>query len=161
MNQLLADWEAESNKVKLFKCKFTRWDYDLTFGPKKNEFLMSERHGIIKFRAPDKGTFKEEEMKIYDGNADKYVDSQEDLDYWVCDGNAVYQFKPKQKILEVTQLPPAMRGKAITEGPLPFIFGAKANTLKQRVLDSRNHAAGTTGQTALVRSLAQIPRTSR
>jgi hypothetical protein len=29
-------------------------------------------------------------------------------------------------------LPPEMRGKAIADGPLPFLFGAKAERLKQR-----------------------------
>jgi TIGR03009 family protein len=74
-------------------------------------------------------------MSIYQVDAKgkgSYVASQEELDHWVCDGKSIYQFKPKQKILEVTELPKEMRGKAITEGPLPFIFGAKAQTLKDR-----------------------------
>lgn len=132
MNQMLVAWERESDKVKLFKCKFTRWDYDMTFGPKKNDYLMSERHGEIKFRAPDAGTFKENSMKLYDAATGKYADSKEALDHWVCDGKAIYQFKPKQKELEIAELPKEMRGKAITDGPLPFIFGAKAQTLHQR-----------------------------
>jgi TIGR03009 family protein len=132
MDLILAAWERESDKVKLFKCAFTRWDYDFTWGPKQNDFLMSERHGTIAYRAPDNGTFKETEMKTYDAAKDKYVESKEALEHWVCDGNAIYQFQPKITTLEVTELPPAMRGKAITEGPLPFLFGAKAATLKQR-----------------------------
>jgi TIGR03009 family protein len=132
MNQILQAWEQQSNLVKLFKCTFTRWDYDMTFGPKDNDFLMSERFGIIKFRAPDQGTFKEEKMNIYDAAEKKYVESHEELDHWVCDGKSIYQFKPKQKTLEITELPVEMRGKAITEGPLPFIFGAKAKTLNDR-----------------------------
>jgi TIGR03009 family protein len=132
MDQLLFAWERESNKVKLFKCAFTRWDYDKTFGPKQNDFLMSERHGEIKFRAPDNGTFKEVSMKMYDPASDKYAESTTGLEHWVCDGKAIYQFKPKVKTLEIAELPPEMRGKAITEGPLPFIFGAKAKTLNER-----------------------------
>lgn len=132
MNQLLVAWERESDKVKSFKCKFTRWDYDFTFGPKKNDFLMSERHGEIKFRAPDSGTFKEVDMKLFNSTSGKYEESTDGLEHWVCDGNSIYAFQPKVKTLEITELPPEMRGKAITEGPLPFIFGAKADTLRQR-----------------------------
>ena len=137
IDQLLDAWEKESNKVESFKCKFTRWDYDRTFGPKDNDFLMAERKGEIKFRAPDKGTFKETSMKVYEPPKDdkshgNYVTSKDGMEHWVCDGNAIYQFKPAQKVLEISELPEAMRGKAITEGPLPFIFGAKANTLRQR-----------------------------
>jgi TIGR03009 family protein len=138
--KLLEAWEQESNKVQSFKCKFTRWDYDKTFGPLKNDFLMSERQGEIKFRAPDKGSIKETSMKVYEPPQDpqnpkdrgKYVDSKDGMEHWVCDGSAIYQFKAKVKTLEVTDLPPHMRGKAITEGPLPFVFGAKAKTLKER-----------------------------
>ncbi len=132
MNQLLAVWERESDKVKLFRCQFTRWDYDFTFGPKKNGFLMSERHGEIVYRAPDNGTFKENDMRSFDSATGKYTESTAGLEHWVCDGKAIYQFQPKTKTLEITELPPEMRGKAITDGPLPFLFGAKAETLRQR-----------------------------
>ena len=136
-NQLLEAWEKESNKVDSFKCKFTRWDYDETFGPKNNQFLMAERQGEIKFRAPDKGSFKEVSMKVYEAPKDEksrggYVESKDGIEHWVCDGSAIYQFKGQVKTLEITELPPAMRGKAITEGPLPFVFGAKAKTLRER-----------------------------
>ena len=67
-------------------------------------------------------------------NARKYVEKK-DLDfgeYWVCDGGAIYQFDSRTKTVTETQLPPELRGKAIGEGPLPFMFGAKAATMKQR-----------------------------
>jgi TIGR03009 family protein len=140
LDKLLQAWEKQSDTVKSFKCKFTRWDYDTTFGPKNNDYLMAERHGEIKFRAPDNGTFKETEMKVYvppknpedPKDRGRYEISKDQLDHWVCDGKSIYQFKTQQKVLEVTELPPDMRGKAITEGPLPFIFGAKAQTLNMR-----------------------------
>jgi TIGR03009 family protein len=141
IDQLLVVWEKKSDAVKLFKCKFTRWDYDHTFGPKAKGFLMSQRQGEIKFRAPDRGTFKETSIMLYDAEENKYIDSvdskkkevaRQQLEHWVCDGKAVYQFDTRAKTLVITELPPEMRGKAITEGPLPFIFGAKADTLRQR-----------------------------
>ena len=34
--------------------------------------------------------------------------------------------------MTVTRLPPELQGKAIVDGPLPFLFGAKAETIKAR-----------------------------
>ena len=39
---------------------------------------------------------------------------------------------PDKKQLIERKLPPEMQGKAIADGPLPFVFGAKADQLKRR-----------------------------
>ncbi|MDC0935286.1 hypothetical protein OAS39_03290, partial [Pirellulales bacterium] len=44
----------------------------------------------------------------------------------------VYQYVHREKILEVTPLPPELRGTSIVDGPLPFLFGAEAKKLMQR-----------------------------
>jgi TIGR03009 family protein len=54
------------------------------------------------------------------------------LDHWVCTGESIFEFNAPKKQLIERQLAPDMRGKAINNGPLPFIFGAKAAQLKQR-----------------------------
>ena len=53
-------------------------------------------------------------------------------EHWVCDGNSVYEINHQTKQLIETKLPPDMRGKAIAEGPLPFMFGAKKDTIRAR-----------------------------
>ena len=53
---------------------------------------------------------------------------------WMCDGKAIYEFDATQRKLKEYQLPKELQGKAITNGPLPFVFGAKAETMKQRYL---------------------------
>src|SRR5690606_23705514 len=45
---------------------------------------------------------------------------------------SIFEFNYKQKQLIERELAPEMRGKAITDGPLPFVFGTKAEQLKQR-----------------------------
>ena len=53
-------------------------------------------------------------------------------EHWVCDGQNVYEYRHDQKQLVVRPIPPAMQGKAIVDGPLPFLFGAEAAKLKAR-----------------------------
>ena len=53
-------------------------------------------------------------------------------EHWVCDGKSVFEFNHKAKQLIETTLPPELRGKAIADGPLPFMFGAKAESIKNR-----------------------------
>jgi len=53
-------------------------------------------------------------------------------EHWVCNGSSIYEFRHAEKQLRETKLPPELQGKAISDGPLPFVFGAKADTLKKR-----------------------------
>ena len=52
----------------------------------------------------------------------------------VCDGKAIYQFDYKQKKLKEYPLPKNLQGKAITNGPLPFVF-ARGGRYAQPLLD--------------------------
>jgi TIGR03009 family protein len=53
-------------------------------------------------------------------------------EHWVCNGASIYEFRHTERQLRETRLPPEMQGKAISDGPLPFVFGAKADTLRKR-----------------------------
>jgi TIGR03009 family protein len=132
LDQILLRWETQSDKVKTFKCGFRRWEYNPTFGPEKFEYLMSESRGDIKYAAPDRGEFHVTEFKEYENAKKDYVVRTEGLEHWVCNGKAIFEFnRAKQRLIE-RPLPPDLQGKAISEGPLPFIFGAKADQLKRR-----------------------------
>lgn len=143
INDVLGYWEARSNKIKTFECKFKRWDYEPTFGPKdeqgrpKNE-PKTYAEGVIKYAEPDKGAFQVEILRSYvapakPGDPGSYVNQDADFgEHWVCDGKQIFAYEAPKKQLTVTPLPPEMQGKAIADGPLPFMFGAKANTIKAR-----------------------------
>jgi TIGR03009 family protein len=79
--------------------------------------MKREAKGEIHFAAPDKGSFRELE-----GGDER----------WMCDGQSIYEFKAKEKVLHEYKLPPELQGQSISKGPLPFVFGAKAETMKQR-----------------------------
>lgn len=114
VDRVLVDWQAMSANVKTFQSDFTRWDYDGVFGdattPKKIV------NGVLRYSAPDKG----------------YYDLEDKSEKWICTGDAIFEFKTDQKQVREYPLPPEMRGKAISEGPLPFVFGVEAEKMKAR-----------------------------
>lgn len=121
LDQILIGWEQQSDKVKTLSTTFTMFEYDAVFGPKGAPGQPPEPkricEGAIHFAAPDKGSYQ-----ITKGGEER----------WMCDGKAIYEFDAKQRKLKEYQLPAQLQGKAITNGPLPFVFGAKAETMKQR-----------------------------
>ncbi len=143
LNQVLAYWEHNSSQIKTYECQFTRWEYDPVFGPgadPRTGIVPAKTIGVglIKYAEPDKGLF--EVAKVYDftppkelGKEPTYTErNSEGFEKWICDGASIFEFDFPRKRLVERALPPDMRGKAITEGPLPFLFGAKADTIKQR-----------------------------
>src|ERR1700730_3765889 len=54
------------------------------------------------------------------------------MEHWECDGQSIYQFVASQEKLIERKLAPQFRGQPLSEGPLPFLFGANAERLKQR-----------------------------
>lgn len=132
LDQVLGVWEKESDKVRSYKCPFERLEYDPAWTPNA-QTPLTKATGHIKFVKPDKGSYRITEVRRYDSQTGDWK-AQEDNpgEHWVCDGEAVYEFDSTKKQLIVRELPPEMRGKAIADGPLPFLFGAEAAKLKAR-----------------------------
>jgi TIGR03009 family protein len=132
LDVILQNWEKRSDKINTYTCTFGRWEINETFGPKENGYVLTEGEGDIKFKAPDNGTYIVSKLTEWDSNKKAYSARVEGLDHWVCDGKSIFEFNHEKKELIERQLAPEMRGKAITDGPLPFVFGAKADKLKSR-----------------------------
>lgn len=139
VDQILQMWENSSAQIKTFDCRFERWEYDPVFGPGDTiPFIKS--YGQLSYSKPDKGSFKIEEIHRYKPanpaakpkETDWVLQKHEIGEHWVCDGKAIYEYKHDKKQLVVQPLPPGMRGAAIVDGPLPFLFGADAKKLKNR-----------------------------
>ena len=124
LDRVLDLWEQSTGKVKKFSCQFTRWEYDLT-RPKRppqpddpiENYLAGTDEGEIRFAAPDKGYFHAKGPR---------------QECWICDGKSIYAYNFQAKLITEHRLAPEMQGKAIADGPLPFLFGAKAAQLKSR-----------------------------
>ena len=128
LGDLLSYWEAQSSKVRTFRCRFELRKIDTVFGPPRDPISVSR--GVIRYSAPDKGIFRVEEVGEYTppgeaGQEPTYpmrpVDS---ATHWVCDGGSVFEFNAAQKQLIERRLPPDLQGQHIADGPLPFIFGS-------------------------------------
>ena len=139
IDDVLRFWETRSDKVKLFECKFQRWDYDGGFvDPAGKRHSRSYAEGVIKYAQPDKGLYRVEKLILVQppaqaGQPPQQVVQNPDLgEHWICDGTKVYAFEANKKQVTVNPLPVEMQGKAIADGPLPFMFGAKAQTIQAR-----------------------------
>lgn len=119
LDRLLTDWQQMSAGVKTFEASFTRWDYDGVFaapGPDGQQAPKRVVNGTLRYAAPDKGFYE-------------LVDQSEK---WICTGDAVFEFRADLKQVREHPLPPEMRGKAIADGPMPFVFGIEAGKTKAR-----------------------------
>ena len=137
VDDVLQYWETSSEKIKLFECKFQRWDYDGGFIADGKWQPRTYADGVIKYAQPDKGLYKVEKLILNQPGAagqppQQIVQNPELGEHWICNGKEVYSFEANKKQVTVTPLPPQMQGKAIADGPLPFMFGAKAQTIKAR-----------------------------
>jgi len=114
LDRVLVDWQNMSGKVKTFEGRFTRIDYDGVFGNANQPKRVVP--GVIKYSAPDKG----------------FYDLDDKSEKWICTGDAVFEFRADLKEVREHPLPPNMRGKAIVDGPMPFVFGVEAQKAKAR-----------------------------
>lgn len=137
LDRVLAKWEAESGQIETFSCDFSQLVYDPVFGPGKdasgNPVAKTEGRGTVSYQKPDKGSFQVKDLLVWDAGQQKRVANANIVgEHWVCDGESVYEYKHEQKQLVVRPIPPAMQGQNIADGPLPFLFGAKAADLRAR-----------------------------
>ncbi len=130
-------WETKSGEIKTYKCSFHRYEYDPAFLDPKyfGETPSNVSTGEVSYRRPDKGCFQITESEVqYVNPKTKELEkkSVEPYEHWVCTGKEVYEYDAPNKQLKVYDVPPEMRGKAIVDGPLPFLFGAEAEKLRRR-----------------------------
>lgn len=115
LEKALRDWEASSSRIKTFSCTFGRKEFDPLHERGVEPRLVDA--GQIEFEAPDKGLFAIEGKQP---------------ERWVCNGKSIFEFNYISKVITEHQLPPELQGKAIANGPLPFLFGSSAEDLKRR-----------------------------
>ena len=136
LDKVLDVWERRSNDIKVYRCGFQRWEFDSVFGPATAAKRFST--GMIKYASPDKGLFQVQKVLTYQAPAQpgakpKYIELEDDYrEHWVCDGQSVFEFDAQRKLVVQQILPAEMRGKAIDQGPLPFMFRANADDIRRR-----------------------------
>jgi TIGR03009 family protein len=126
LDAVLNDWEKRNKEVKSITADMLCWHYDAVFG---NGQQPEPIHGGVKYAAPDKGYFELEGEKPKSGQPANSVRPPEK---WISDGKSIFKYEFEQKQVREFRLPPELQGKSIADGPLPFVFGAEAQKLKQR-----------------------------
>ena len=115
---VLARWEQFSMGIHTFETMFNRILYRRSID--NAQFQKTQETGELRYEAPDHGMFL---VSTLEGQPSEK---------WLCDGKSIFEYKFAQKQIDQYTLPPEMRGKGITSGPLPFLFGASAEELKRR-----------------------------
>ncbi len=125
VDSVLQAWERESAHIKRFQCEFDRFEIDgLAANPGKPAHVD---RGEIKYEAPDKGMYLVKGELV----GGRIIEGRR-TEKWVSDGKSVFEYNYEKREVAEHPLPPEMQGKAIANGPMPFLFGAKAKDLKAR-----------------------------
>lgn len=137
LEKVFKDWELASDNFKKLRGDFHRIVYDSVFQVEKRAV------GTFYFDAPDKGrldikpdksvkpgTVSRKKRGKKDGKPFSVVPDQEA--HWICNGKEVSYIDVVQKVVKVSQIPEENRGDNIIDGPLPFLFGMKAEEAKRR-----------------------------
>jgi TIGR03009 family protein len=134
LDWLLARWEQEGAKVKTFECDFTRFDWDPVW---RADRPMHVVQGELKYAAPDKGMLRVKgelvDFRWDQGRATggRFAEGQM-AEHWICNGSSIFEYNFQKKQLIEHKLAPEVKGTAISNSPLPFLFGTKANQLRAR-----------------------------
>ena len=137
IDQILGYWQVSSAKVSTYSTSFIRWEYNPAFVRDPNT-PWTEAAGVIRYAQPDKAMYRVDEVKYYEapkrvGDRPAFVKREGEAgEYWVCDGKSIMEFDGRNKQVRKAAIPAEMQGTAMSNGPLPFLFGADAAKLKHR-----------------------------
>lgn len=135
LEQLLKDWERESAKVEKLSGKHKRIVYNKVFEVEK----IAE--GQFYYEAPDKGRIDlvgiepkkdEKSQRLSEKTGKPWRLEKEQQTKWICTGKEILNINEEAKTVEAFPLPQELQGTNIIHGPLPFLFGMKAEEAKQR-----------------------------
>jgi TIGR03009 family protein len=156
LEPVLQEWEQKTAIITRLRGSLQRYEYDSVFAIEKRAL------GEFWYEAPDKGRIDFKPAPLTDpktgqplisskkdaqGNPYK-LEAEEEMT-WVCDGKSIIQVEHEPKTYGVAEIPPQHQGENIMESPLPFLFGMKADKIKQRYklsLGSQNGKSGSDGR---------------
>jgi TIGR03009 family protein len=125
LESVLLAWQRESAGISRFQCTFTRYEYDGLSPTPDTPAHIDE--GEIKYESPDKGLYY-----VKGENVNGQLTEGPRTERWVSNGMSVFEYDYEKRKLTEHPLPPELQGKAIANGPMPFLFGAKADDLNAR-----------------------------
>ncbi|QDT35602.1 hypothetical protein [Thalassoglobus polymorphus] len=138
---VLQEWEQKTAGIDTLQGVFRRYVYDSTFGvekravgeywfgsPDKARMDFNPDPDIVKALAASPGqplTHKAPDGKVYSVQADAHK-------VWICNGKDILEVDVAPKQYSKMEIPPQYQGQRITDGPMPFLFGMKADSVTKR-----------------------------
>ena len=151
LERVLQDWERKTTKITRLRGTHQRYEYDQVFADEKRSigkfWHESPDKGRIDFEPPKNLPKINEHKKAPNGQPYRIQPGENQT--WMCDGKSIFQIEHTPKTYGQVEIPPQHQGENIMNGPLPFLFGMKADTLKQRYrlsLGSQHHPEGIEGK---------------
>lgn len=134
LEEILVNWERSSKKVNRLSGKFIKFTYQHTFS------VETRAEGDFLYEAPDRGVYMVKGVHIQTGEKSKKVDAKgtpydlkpDQPERWICNGSEIMRFNETDRTYESVSIPPENRGENIIDGPLPFLFGMRADQAKRR-----------------------------
>ena len=135
LERLLVAWEEKSSGVERLRGTFMRYVYDSVFNFEKRA------HGRFWYQAPDEGRMDFQTVELPDppinpgkigSNGEPFRIEAEESQQWICTGQEIFIIHKDLEIYDYIQIPPHQQGRNISNGPLPFLFGMRADDAKER-----------------------------
>jgi hypothetical protein len=117
--------------------RFERFVYD-------NVWLVQKcATGEFWYAFPDKGRMDFKPRPVEDPDAKiprpaangekvQFTSQADSEQKWVCTGKEIFIINVEQKLFDRVEIPPHLQGTNVVNGPLPFLFGMKAEQAKER-----------------------------
>ncbi|WP_339910293.1 hypothetical protein [Symmachiella dynata] len=133
MLKFLKDWEINTANHNRLTAKIEKYEYDHTF------FTEKRGLGEIKYEKPGKALLKltpkntkDQDSRLKDPKGNPYALKGIAPERWVSTGKEIIQIDDEAKTYKVMLIPPDMQGERLNEGPIPFLFGMKAEEAQRR-----------------------------
>jgi len=164
LDALLAEWEQKGGAITKLRGEFHRYIYDSVFA------VETRALGQFWFHAPDRGRMDFNPMPVpdppvnpqkLDAKGQPYSVVGDETEQWICTGKEVFIIYHDQKLYDWIEIPPQQQGQNIVNGPLPFLFGMKAEQAKARYhmnLGDRHWPQGKTVQDAQGQTVRLAPQ---
>jgi len=137
LDQVLAAWFNSSKDIRKLEGEHRRFIFDFVFNVEK------QAAGRFYYESPDKGRIDLTPVKVKPGQQNQKVNpangqkvvlkvQPDTAERWVCDGQQILVIDDVQKAVQQFNIPKAMQGGNIMDGPLPFLFGMPPEKAKAR-----------------------------
>ena len=134
LEQILQIWEQHTDKIERMQGVFRRYEY--------NKVFQIEKRAIGKYwyERPDKARMDfQPDPEIPDPPTHvigqmTFTVQPDETKSWICTGQEILDIEIKNKQFNRVQIPVSFQGENIRNGPLPFLFGMKADQVKEKYL---------------------------